>query len=64
MKKKIKCAIIGYGYMGEIRCNVLLNMPSVHLSYICDNNLKKIPTNNEYLITNKVKFIITSNTLL
>jgi len=61
MKKKIKCAIIGYGYMGEIRCNVLLNIPSIHLSYICDNNLKKIPKNNKYLITNKVNDILDSD---
>ena len=38
MKKKIKCALIGYGYWGRIISKYLNNSDYFELCYICDNN--------------------------
>ena len=44
-EKKLKCGIVGYGYMGEIRKAVIERNPALELAGICDTNkdiLKKI----------------------
>ena len=42
MDNPLNCAIVGYGYMGEIRHRVLNQEPSVNLSMICDSDSAKI----------------------
>lgn len=42
MKKPLKCAIIGYGYMGEIRRRMIEQHPNLELSMICDVATQKI----------------------
>lgn len=37
MKQRLKCGIVGYGYMGEIRKRVIENNPLLELYGICDN---------------------------
>jgi predicted dehydrogenase len=38
--KKLKCGIVGYGYMGEIRKSVIERHPSLELVGICEPNPK------------------------
>ena len=40
--KRYKCAIIGYGYMGKIRHNVVNKIVKLDLKYIIDENIKEI----------------------
>ena len=42
MEMPIKCAIIGYGYMGEIRRKVLEQLNDVELSLICETDREKL----------------------
>ena len=41
MKKHLKCAVIGYGYMGEIRSRVIEMHKEAVLSMICETNHEK-----------------------
>ena len=40
MNNKIKCAIIGYGYMGEIRHQIVEQHKDLKLLIICETNPK------------------------
>ena len=42
MNNKLKCAIIGYGYMGEIRHRMVRLHPETELLMICETNPDKI----------------------
>ena len=42
MNNKLKCAIIGYGYMGEIRHRMVRLHPETELLMICETNPEKI----------------------
>ena len=42
MKKPLKCGIIGYGYMGEIRHRVIRDHPKLELSTICEATPEKL----------------------
>ena len=42
MNKKYKCAIIGYGYMGEIRHKVIDELEYAEISIICETDPIKI----------------------
>tara|TARA_Y100000590_G_scaffold294959_1_gene332435 strand:+ start:1582 stop:2583 length:1002 start_codon:yes stop_codon:yes gene_type:complete len=61
MNKRLKSAIIGYGYMGEIRHNVIKNISNLELKIICDSNKSKIPANENYLITNNFNVVVNSD---
>jgi predicted dehydrogenase len=45
MNSKLKAAIIGYGYMGEIRHRMVDQHDSAELVMICDNDTSKIKSN-------------------
>ena len=53
--KKYKCAIIGYGYMGKIRHNVVNKIPKLDLKYIIDENINIIPNSYKYIKLNSYK---------
>lgn len=42
MKDKLTCAIIGYGYMGEIRQRMVEQHPNLELLMICETDLDKL----------------------
>ena len=49
--KIYKCAIFGFGYMGEIRKRVIDEHPKLQLDAICDAAPSKVPTSDEYVVT-------------
>ena len=58
MKSPIKCAIIGYGYMGEIRRKVLEQNNDVELVLICEPDREKlVGTQNFEVVTDPVHVI-------
>lgn len=57
----IKCGIIGYGYMGEIRRRVLESHNSVNLKMICDPDLKKLPNEKDFEVVCNPRDIIESD---
>ena len=56
----IRCAIIGYGYMGEIRRRVIESNPDLELTSICDQDIEKIPKVDNILATSKAQDIVSS----
>lgn len=58
---KYSCAIIGYGYMGEIRRRMIEQHPNLELSMICDTDPQKIVTDNMITIVQDPIKIIKSN---
>ena len=48
MYKKLKCAIIGYGYMGEIRHRMVRQHPDTDLLMICETNADKLTENYKF----------------
>ena len=61
IKKKYTCAIIGYGYMGQIRLKTIKKIYNLKVKIICDENTSLIPSNNSYHITNDINEILNSN---
>jgi predicted dehydrogenase len=51
MAKILKCAIIGYGYMGEIRRSVIEKNENANLWMICETNKEKLSTSQEFFVT-------------
>ena len=59
--KQLKCAIIGYGYMGEIRHRVIDQLDSLELAMICDNDTSKIKGNLDCKIVTDPSDVINSD---
>jgi predicted dehydrogenase len=74
LNKKLKCAIIGYGYMGEIRHRVIDQLQCAELTMICETDSSKIEGVPSYeVVTDPIKvtesdvdvvFICTPNHLI
>ena len=45
---KFNCAIIGYGYMGEIRHKIIKKIFNLNIKYIVDLDISLIPKNKNY----------------
>jgi len=58
--KLLKCGIIGYGYMGEIRRRIIEGHPDLSLDWICDPDIDKIPSQPGIQITTEVDQVIES----
>ena len=61
MNSKLKAAIIGYGYMGEIRHRMVDQHDSVELVMICDNDTSKIKSNPDCKIVMDPSDVINSD---
>jgi predicted dehydrogenase len=61
MNSKLKAAIIGYGYMGEIRHRMVDQHDSVELVMICDNDTSKIKGNLDCKIVTDPSDVINSD---
>lgn len=59
--KLLKCGIIGYGYMGEIRRRIIEGNPDLSLGWICDPDSDKIPSQTGIQITTDVNQVIESD---
>ena len=53
--KRYNCAIIGYGYMGKIRHNVVNKIAKLDLKYIIDENINIIPNSYKYIKLKVIK---------
>ena len=58
--KLLKCGIIGYGYMGEIRRRIIEGHPDLSLDWICDPDIDKIPSQPGIQITTEANQVIES----
>jgi predicted dehydrogenase len=61
MNKILKCAIFGYGYMGEIRHRMIDQHNSTELVMICDNDTSKIKSNLDCKIVTDPSDVINSD---
>ena len=61
MNSKLKAAIIGYGYMGEIRHRMVDQHDSAELVMICDNDTSKIKSNPDCKIVTDPSDVINSD---
>ena len=61
MNSKLKAAIIGYGYMGEIRHRMVDQHDSVELVMICDKDTGKIKSNPDCKIVTDPSDVINSD---
>jgi len=61
VSSNLKCAIIGYGYMGEIRRRVIENHPNLKLSVICDPDPSKLNGKYSFKVVRESKSIINSD---
>ncbi len=61
MKKPLKCGIIGYGYMGEIRHRVIRDHPKLELSTICEATPEKLLNQKEILVVSNPIDVIDSD---
>ena len=61
MMSKCSCAIIGYGYMGEIRRRMIEKHPSLELSIICESNSGKLEKEQYFTVTRDPQSVIESN---
>jgi predicted dehydrogenase len=61
MNSKLKVAIIGYGYMGEIRHRMVDQHDSAELVMICDNDTSKIKGNLDCKIVTDPSDVINSD---
>jgi predicted dehydrogenase len=59
--KLLKCGIIGYGYMGEIRRRIIEGHPDLSLGWICDPDIDKIPSQPGIQITKEANQVIDSD---
>ena len=58
MKKPLKCGIIGYGYMGEIRHRVIRDHPKLELSVICEADPEKMFNQKNFLVVSDPKMLL------
>ena len=61
MYKKLKCAIIGYGYMGEIRHRMLRQHPDTDLLMICESNADKLTENYNFAMVKDPNEVLESD---
>ena len=61
MYKKLKCAIIGHGYMGEIRHRMVRQNPDTDLLMICDSNADKLTENYEFAMVKDPNEVLESD---
>ena len=61
MNSKLKAAIIGYGYMGEIRHLMVDQHDSAELVMICENDTNKIKSNLDCKIVTEPSDVINSD---
>jgi len=61
MSNCLKSAIIGYGYMGEIRRRVVEKNKDLKLSMICDSNPKKLPGEHDFKVVRDINEIVESD---
>ena len=61
MKSPIQCAIIGYGYMGEIRRKVLEQHNDVELSMICETDREKLAGVQNFAVVKDPTHVIQSD---
>lgn len=61
MKSPIQCAIIGYGYMGEIRRKVLEQHNDVELSMICEIDKEKLASVQSFAVVTDPAQVIQSD---
>ena len=59
--KKLKCAIIGYGYMGEIRHRVVDQLECAELTIICETDSRKIKRPSNYEVVSDPSKVIESD---
>ena len=57
----IRCAIIGYGYMGEIRRNVIEKHQNLELKIICETDSEKLKGNNDFKVVRNCEKIFESD---
>jgi predicted dehydrogenase len=58
--KLLKCGIIGYGYMGDIRRRIIEGHPDLSLGWICDPEIDKLPSQPGTQITTEADQVIES----
>ena len=58
---KVKCAIIGYGYMGQIRQKFLKKHKNAELHLICESNPDLIESNQKVNVISDYKSVFDSN---
>lgn len=56
----LRCAIIGYGYMGEIRRRTIENHPDLELAMICDSDSSKLIGSYSFEVVRNSKDVIDS----
>ena len=61
MRSPIQCAIIGYGYMGEIRRMIIEQNRDVVLSMICETNEEKLNGTQDFTVVRNPLEVIESN---
>ena len=61
MKNKLKCAIIGYGYMGEIRHKIVRLHPEMELSMICETNPENLTNDSKYTVVRDSNEVLESD---
>lgn len=52
MNNTLNCAIVGFGYMGQIRLKTISEIPKLSVKIVCDSNIENIPFSKKYKITN------------
>ena len=58
---ELECAIIGYGYMGQIRHSVIETHPQLKLSMICDLDQSKLKGDYYFQVVRDPEEVINSN---
>ena len=61
MNNKIKCAIIGYGYMGEIRHQIVEQHKDLKLLIICETNPKILSGEHPFKVVRDINEIVESS---
>ena len=61
MQNKLKCAIIGYGYMGEIRHRMVMQHPKTELLMVCETNPENLTKDYNYSVVRDSKEVIESD---
>jgi predicted dehydrogenase len=59
--KTLSCAIIGYGYMGEIRRRMIDQCQDLELTMICENKLKKLEGDQNFVVVSDPGEVIKSD---
>ena len=50
MNNTLNCAIVGFGYMGQIRLKTISEIPKLSVKIVCDSNIENIPFSKKYKI--------------